>query len=118
MICLSIILMMAMGCKTSKKAVVAYSTYNITLSKGLTGEYFTKVYGQYNPQAAKRSNKTLNEYRVQFTLNLEQQQNMLIEMSDDVNIELITAANSGETSVTSGTNSGSGKVTINKKDKE
>jgi len=114
LLAVSIVLLLGISCKTSKKATVAYSVYNIALEEGLTSEYFTKVYEQYGPHDIKPTNKTLNEYRVKFTISVEQQANMLIEMSDDINIKSIAAGSLSDTNVTSSTSSQSSKVTINK----
>lgn len=118
LLAVSIVLLLGISCKTAKKAAVAHSVYNITLDEGLTSEYFTKVYEQYGPYDMQPSNKTLNEYRVKFTINVEQQQNMLIEMSDDFNIKGITAGSASETKVTGSTSTQSSKVTINKSEEK
>lgn len=71
------------SCDTTKKMEKEDLTLIVLLQKKETGDYLQKTYSDYQPTNIKRSNRTLNQYRVQFNCTAAETKTLLQKLEND-----------------------------------
>jgi len=71
------------SCKTSKNVSKKNLSMIVLLKKKQDGSYFQKEYSAYNPSNVKKSNRTLNQYRVNFNCTEKEETELLKKLKDD-----------------------------------
>lgn len=70
-------------CNTSKDTVKEKMTMIVLLQDNEKGAYLEKTYSDYQPANVKRANRTLNQYRVQFTCTKTETKTLMQQMEND-----------------------------------
>lgn len=90
---LLIIVSLTFGCGTTKNVVKEDMTLIVLLEKGKNGTYLEKNYSDYQPVNIKRANRTLNQYRVQFSCTTTEAKTLMQQLEDDPQVLKITSKN-------------------------
>lgn len=102
-------------CKSSKKISKKDLTFIITLKKKQESSYLEKEYSNYNPTNIKKSNLTLNQYRVHFSVTEKEEKRLVEQLKNDTKVvEFSISTNSG-IKIQSSKNEKSSKVSPVKK---
>lgn len=101
---LAVGVILLLGCKTTKELPKEDLTLIVLLKKGQNADYLQTAYVDFSPFDIKKSNRTLNEYRVKFNCTAKQKEAVLKKMQNDNMVEKMRISESTGTGIQSNTN--------------
>lgn len=85
------------SCKTNKSSgktsTTEKNTLNVQLEDSLTGKYISNTYSKYKPAGMSPSNRTLNQYVVNFDCSSSEFTTLMELLEADSNVEIIKSSN-------------------------
>jgi len=82
------------SCNRTKTLAIENYILVITLEDNLSGKYISENYQMYSPSEIKRSNKTLNQYQVNFSCSNAMFSKLQNELANDISVVKLDSQNS------------------------
>ena len=98
------------SCKTPESISKEDLNLLLLLEKGKTAAYVQKKYVDFKPSSVRKANRTLNEYRANFSTTKKEEVDLLKKLEEDPIVLKVTISRRGGVDVQSSTNQKSSKV--------
>lgn len=105
------------SCDTTKNMSKQNVTMIVLLQKKYDGTYLEETYSIYKPSDIKKSNRTLNQYRVKFNCTAIEEAELLKKLKDDPKVIEFSKTSKDGLNIQSGTNQKSSKTTSIRKNR-